>query len=436
VVPGSAHANAPVPQAPRTIEASGLPFALVHQLVAKTLHLMGEMPGSDLAARLGVLFTVIQPCLDLMKRERHCEVLGETIGPRSCSYRLTEVGHARAAALTEHSPYVGKLPVPLAQYAEYMRKYGRSNNIIVTREAVREAFKEMVLSDQVLDQLGPGIAARHSIFIYGPPGNGKTVIAHRIVDLLGGDIGIPHALAVDTEIISLYDPLSHEAVEMSGSASLLARDTIHDHRWVRCKRPVVAVGGELRLEALELGHSPQTGLYRAPLQALANGGVLVIDDFGCQRATPREILNRWIVPLESRIDRLVLQTGQKFELPFEALVVFATNLNPLDLLDESFIRRIRYKVYADSPTHDEFARIFEFCCRERSLTYDRQLVEALISTELQPRYIQLRGCQPRDLIDHALSLAEYTNQPRSLTLELMSAACGTYFLPDDRRLAR
>jgi SpoVK/Ycf46/Vps4 family AAA+-type ATPase len=198
----------------------------------------------------------------------------------------------------------------------------------------------------------------------------------------------------------------------------------------------VTVGGELRLEALELGYSPNSALYRAPLQAVANGGVLVIDDFGRQRASPREMLNRWIVPLESRVDHLVLQTGQKFELPFETLVVFATNLNPLDLLDEAFLRRIRYKVYADSPTREEFTKIFEMSCAEAGLSFDADVVSSLIKNELEPRNVQLRGCQPRDLIEHAMSLAEYTDLPRELTPELLSAACTTYFLSDEDNLPR
>jgi hypothetical protein len=359
-------------------------------------------------------------------------VIGGTIGPQSASYRLTLVGHERASVYVAHSSYAGKLPVPISQYAAYMKTHGRRNQTQVNRGALREVFGHLVLNDRVLDQLGPGIAARQSLFVYGPPGNGKSVIAHAIVNLLGGDIAIPHAISVDTEIIRLFDPLIHQEVDapIDDPGGLIARMPVEDGRWVRCKRPVVAVGGELRLESLELGFSAITGLYRAPLQALANGGVLVIDDFGRQRASPREMLNRWIVPLESRIDHLQLQTGQKFELPFETFVVFATNLNPHELLDESFLRRIRYKVHADSPSHDEFVRIFQNCCRERGITFDANLVDTLIKTELEPRSVPLRGCQPRDLIEHALSLADYAGAPRILTRALLSEACKSYFLAD------
>ncbi len=425
-----------VPTAPLTVEESGLSPDLVLQLVLKTLHCSGEMLGSELATRLGVIFAVIEPSLELLKRDRLCEIFGGGIGPQSYGYRLTAPGHSRAAAYADQSSYVGKLPVPLSQYTAYMRRFSQRQDQTVSRAAVREAFASLTLSDKVLDQLGPGIAARHSLFVYGPPGNGKTVIAHTIVKLLGGFVAIPHAISVDNEIISIYDPLNHEALEPEPSTGFITPDAMADHRWVRCKRPVVTVGGELTLESLELGFSAKSGLYRAPLQALANGGVLVIDDFGRQRPTPRELLNRWIVPLESRVDHLVLHTGQKFALPFDALVVFATNINPFELLDESFLRRIRYKVYAESPTQEDFSRIFEECCRQRGLEFDPHLVETLITTQLQPRYVQLRGCQPRDLIDHALYLAEYTDQPRALTPDLLAAACATYFLSDDLRPGR
>jgi len=233
---------------------------------------------------------------------------------------------------------------------------------------------------------------------------------------------------VDNHIIRLFDPINHEPIVSEGSAGLERQPDV-DARWIRCRRPAVTVGGELTLDALDLGFS-SAGFYRAPLQALANGGVLVIDDFGRQQVSPRDLLNRWIVPLESRVDYLTLQTGQKFQLPFEAFVVFATNLKPADLLDEAFLRRIQYKVFAESPTEDEFIQIFENYCRDQELEVDRSLVEALLETELRPRGVLLRGCQPRDLIDHALSLAAYLDQPRALTLTLLAEAAGTYFVHD------
>ncbi len=425
------------PLAPKSIDETGLPFELVNQLVTKTLHFTGAQTGSELASRLGVSFTVIDPCVEALKRDRFCEIVLGAIGAQSYTYRLTEAGHARAVELNDHNQYVGRLPVPLAQYTAYMNAFHRAATPQVTRRAVRQAFRHLVLSDRVLDQIGPAIASRHSLFIYGPPGNGKTRIAQTIGSLLPGDIAIPHAIAVERDIIRVYDPMNHEALEGRETTRTLAFETApRDQRWVRCRRPVVTVGGELTLESLELGYLPGSGFYRAPLQTLANGGVLVIDDFGRQRSSPSEILNRWIVPLESRTDHLVLHSGQKFEMPFETLIVFATNLNPLDLLDESFLRRIRYKVYAESPSREDFIDIFARCCEERGLRFDRAAVEQLIATELEPRRIALRGCQPRDLIEHALSLAAYIERPNALTPDLLSAACATYFLGDGAPAAK
>ena len=419
------------PQAPRTLEETGLPFDLVHQLVIKTLHIAGELSGVELAARLGVLFSVIDPFLDELRRERYCDISGGALGPQSYVYRLSESGHARALAYLERNQYVGKLPVPLSQYKTYMKEFSRRPGMDVSRQAVRDAYAHLVLSDRVLDQLGPAIANRHSLFIYGPPGNGKTVISQAIRNLLRGGMDIPYALSVDTEVIRLFDVLNHEMIPGDAAPAGLELDTSTDERWAHCRRPVVTVGGEMAMESLELGYGEASGFYLAPLQALANGGVLIVDDFGRQRASPREMLNRWIVPLESRVDHLMLRTGQKFEMPFEVLVVFATNLNPLDLVDESFLRRIKYKVYAESPSKEQFIKIFENYCRDQNLRFDRTLVESLIATELEPRQIALRGCQPRDIIEHALSMAEYIDKPRDLTADLMAAACATYFLADD-----
>lgn len=420
-----------VARAPRTIEETGVGFDVVLQLVTKTLHLAGELTGIELASRLGVTFGVVEPCVELLKRDRQCEVVGGAlIGAAAYKYRITDAGRARAMLFLDHNQYVGEVPVPLREYQAYLARFGRQSRSVVTRAAVRQAFSRLVLSDRVLDQLGPAIAARHSLFVYGPPGNGKTVISQAIRNLLVGEIAVPHAIAVEGQIIRIFDPVNHEQVAEPPQSELLS-EMMADRRWVRCRRPLITVGGELTLDALELSYSAAAGFYRAPLQALANGGVLVIDDFGRQHASPRDLLNRWIVPLESRVDYLTLQTGQKFQLPFEVLVVFATNLRPSDLVDEAFLRRIQYKVFAESPTIEEFARIFEMCCAERGLPYDRALVDALIATELRPRRVTLRGCHPRDLIDHALALAEYLGHRRELTLDLLAQSCAAYFVKDN-----
>ena len=421
-----------MPLAPNTLEEAGLSLDLLTQLTLKHLHFAGDLKGSEVAARLGVNFSVVEPALEFLKVQHQLEVAGGAItGAASYRYRITDAGRTRAALFLQTNQYVGMAPVPYEQYRRYMRDYVASAPRTATRDRVREALSHLVVSQPVLDQLGPAINSGHSMFVYGPPGNGKTVIAQAVRKLLTGTIAIPHAIEVEGAIVRFFDPVNHETVEdVEDDRERLDLSSGQDRRWVRCKRPMVMVGGELTLPALDLSYNPTTGFYRAPIQAVANGGVLVIDDFGRQQCAPRDLLNRWIVPLESRVDFLTLQSGQKFEIPFGVLIVFATNIKPSELVDEAFLRRIRYKVYAEGPTHPEFMQIFENCCRERNLRFDRSLVEQLLTDYFRPRKIAPRGCHPRDLIDQSLSLADYRGEPRQLTRELLDAACAGYFVDE------
>ena len=420
------------PRAPRTLEEAGLTHDFVTQLLLKVMHFGSDYTGLELAKRVGLEFSVVEPVLEFLKRSHQCEVYGGTsIGAPSYRYRITDEGRRRALLFLEQNRYVGVAPVPLSQYREYMEKYRAAAPRTVTRDRVRDSFAHLVISQKVLDQVGPAVAAGHSMFVYGPPGNGKTVIAQAIRNLLDGEIAIPHALEVEGQIIKFYDPVNHEPLGEDASMNgELMRGSQADGRWVRCRRPMVMVGGELTLEALDLAYSSTMGFYNAPVQAMANGGVLVIDDFGRQHCSPRDLLNRWIVPLESRVDFLTLQTGQKFDLPFMVLVVFATNIRPAELVDEAFLRRIHYKVFAESPTREDFNQIFENYCHHRNLTYDPAMVDHLLMNYFRPRGIQIRGCHPRDLIEQALAHAEYVGQPPRLTNELLEAACAGYFVDD------
>jgi hypothetical protein len=420
------------PAAPRTLEEAGLTHDFVTQLLLKVMHFGSDYTGLDLAKRVGLEFSVVEPVLEFLKRSHQCEVYGGTsIGAPSYRYRISDEGRRRALLFLEQSHYVGVAPVPLRQYREYMEKYRAAMPRTVSRARGRDSFSHLVISQKVLDQVGPAVAAGHSMFVYGPPGNGKTVIAQAIRNLQDGEIAIPHALEVEGQIIKFYDPVNHEPLTEAASLNAgLMRGSQPDGRWVRCRRPMVMVGGELTLEALDLTYSSTMGFYTAPVQAMANGGVLVIDDFGRQHCSPRDLLNRWIVPLESRVDFLTLQTGQKFDLPFMTLVVFATNIRPAELVDEAFLRRIHYKVFAESPTREDFNQIFENYCRHRNLTYDPAMVDHLLTNYFRPRGIQIRGCHPRDLIEQALAHAEYVGQPPRLTNELLEAACDGYFVDD------
>jgi predicted ATPase with chaperone activity len=421
----------PFPSAAQSVEETGIPLDLILQLALKALHFSGELSGSELCRRLGLEFHVILPALDLLKGQQQISIVGGGfVGGASYRYRITDTGRTRAALFLESSHYVGIAPVPLAQYQAYMHAYRAAVPRVATQERVRQAFSHLVISDSVLDQLGPAINAGHSMFVYGPPGNGKTVISQAIHNLLEGDIAIPHALEIEGQIVRLFDPVNHEVVVTEHDDNSLTHLRAGDQRWVRCRRPMVMVGGELTLSSLELSYSPTTGFYRAPVQAVANGGVLVIDDFGRQQCSPRELLNRWIVPLESRVDFLTLQSGQKFELPFMTMIVFATNVRPAELVDEAFLRRIQYKIFAESPTVQDFKTIFASCCRDLGATVEPGLVERMLLDYYRPRHIPLRGCHPRDLIKQALSLASYLGRPAHLTPDLVEAACNSYFVND------
>jgi SpoVK/Ycf46/Vps4 family AAA+-type ATPase len=311
-------------------------------------------------------------------------------------------------------------PIPLAEYQAYMTAYRYAAQRIVTPQRVRDVFSHLVISDPVLKQLGPAITDAHSMFMYGPPGNGKTAVAQAIHHLLEDEIAIPHAIDVNGHIIRVFDSASHQVIE---------EDSL-ERQWVRCRRPMMTVGGELSLAAFELTYDASAGVYRAPVQVVANGGLLVIDDVGRQRCTPRDLLSRWIGPLESRVDYLTLATGQSFEQPLALMVVFATNLEPSTLVDEAFLRRIHYKIFTDNPTPQAFRDIFKRCCERQDVPYDETLVDDLIEGFYRPRGVALRGCQPGDLIARALARAEHLGEPRRLTNDLLQSACAGYFVDE------
>jgi hypothetical protein len=421
------------PPQPDSLEATGLTPDLVMQLMLKDLHIAGELSGTELARQLGVAFSVIEPGFEALKAQRLCEIVGGTnFGPPSYRYRITMAGRDRAVAALAASTYRGFAPVPLAAYRRYMTSaFGGTFEHRISPADVAGALSHLVLSSRVLEQLGPAVNSGQSLFIYGPPGNGKTAIAQAIGKLLVGDIWIPHAIEVDGTIIRVFDPVNHEPLPEPPLDSGLEKASEYDRRWVRCRRPAVTVGAELGLEALDLVYTSAAGACRPPMQLLANGGVLVIDDFGRQKCTPRELLNRWVHPLETRVDYLTLQSGQKIDVPFLVLPVFATNIRPAALLDEAFLRRIQYKVLAENPTPAEYTRIFENFCRERELEFDPAIVEHLLERVLIPKGIALHGCQPRDLITQALALAQYRDEPRRLTIPLLEAACDSYFIDEE-----
>jgi predicted ATPase with chaperone activity len=291
-----------------------------------------------------------------------------------------------------------------------------------------------VLGEDTLDQIGPAIKSAKSLFLHGDSGNGKTAIAETIARMLGGTIYLPYAIEVDGQIITIYDPLyhrqPHDAVseDTVEDALWLSDTTDHDRRFVRAARPVVLTGGELTLDQLDLQYDNHTKMYQAPFQVKANGGVLIVDDFGRQRVPPRDLLNRWIVPLEKRVDFLTLHTGNKFPIPFDCLLIFATNLDPLELVEEAFLRRIHYKIRVESPSREMYEQIFRRCCDERNIPYTAEAVAQIYSEFYEPHHIAPRGCHPRDLVDHLLDISRYLEVPPTLSPDLVHRSCRSYFL--------
>jgi hypothetical protein len=428
--------RAPVPSAPVTIEETGLSYEQLKQLVLKMLY-AGEVTGLVLSDKLCLQYVLLEALVEHLRHEKLIEVRGAS-GSGSAGYRyaLTDLGRERAGTYFEGNGYVGPAPVPLKQYTAAMQTLKEQRGFL-DRDRIAGGFTHLVVSAETLDQLGPAVNSGKSLFLYGPPGNGKTVVAEGIGRALGGDMYVPWALDVDGQIITIFDPVNHEPLEDEQASGSIIKAVERDRRWVRIRRPVVTVGGELTLEMLDLSFNAIARFYEAPLQLKANGGVFVVDDFGRQRIRPRDLLNRWIVPLESRVDFLTLHTGKKFEMPFDVLIVFATNLNPESLADEAFLRRIPYKIYAKNPTLDEFGRIFALNCKRKNIAYDPVIIEYLTRRYYEPRGLEMRSCHPRDIVEQVVDICRYQNKPLVITRELLDQACRSYFLEEQAgRLAK
>jgi SpoVK/Ycf46/Vps4 family AAA+-type ATPase len=296
---------------------------------------------------------------------------------------------------------------------------------------VVDGFKQMVLDPKVFEIIGPAINSARSLFLYGGPGNGKTFISETIASMLGGALYIPYAIEVDGQILILYDPVHHTEVPEEGLDDAWIKESDpFDRRFVRVRRPVVITGGELTLDQLDLQYDHYTKMYQAPFQLKANGGVLIIDDFGRQRVPSRDLLNRWIVPLEKRIDYLTLHTGGKFPVPFDCLLIFSTNLAPKDLVEEAFMRRIHYKIHVLGPELPQYKEIFRRCSAERSIPYAEWAMPQIYKNFYQRLGIEPRACHPRDILDHFIDIATFVQADRVLTPELLDRACQSYFLDE------
>jgi len=423
--------DVPAPAKPATIEETGLASDGISSLVIKWLN-AGEASGMQLADRIKVAYGILEPLIEHLRVEQLVQVKSAAgTGTAGYRYSLTENGRDRARRLFEACSYVGAAPVPLSQYTGYMAILRAQPNEIGAEE-VAQGFSHLIMEREMLQQLGPAVSARRAVFLYGPPGNGKSVMGEGIGRALGGDIYVPHAIDVDGQIIVMFDPVTHEACATDDEGSIIRSDTAVDPRWIRVRRPVITVGGELSLDMLDLRFNQMSAFYEAPVHWKANGGVLVVDDFGRQRVPARDLLNRWIIPLEARIDYLTLHTGRKFQVPFDVMIVFATNLDPASLADEAFLRRIPYKILAKNPSREQFEKIFEMNCRRYGIPFDPTIVMHLYAHQYGARNLQMRACHPRDLIDHVVNLCRYQRRKPELTPELLDTVCQTYFIDDSQ----
>jgi predicted ATPase with chaperone activity len=424
------------PQIPDTVAETGLTPEAIIELTLKTLYVQGARSGQELVESIRLPFAILDELLLTLQHQRLVEVK-RTVGAGRGGYifDLTGAGGDRAREAMAACQYVGPAPVPLDQYRVWIERQSVSN-LRVTRERLFAAFADLVLDPAFVESLGPAVNSAKSVFIFGDPGNGKTMMAEVIAGLLGGSFYLPYAVDIGGQIMVVFDPVYHRLVGSGddGGAALSQdpqwlRDVPdYDRRFARVSRPVVITGGELTLEQLDLQYDRDAKVYQAPFQVKANGGVLILDDFGRQRVPPRELLNRWIMPLEKRIDYLTLHTGAKFPVPFESLVIFATNLDPEQLVEEAFLRRIHYKVRALSPTRAQYEEIFRRCAVARQIPYDPEGVAQVYRDFYETHGIAPRGCHPRDLTDHVCDIARFLGVEPTLSADLLDRACRSYFL--------
>ncbi|MBI1354014.1 MAG: ATP-binding protein [Acidobacteria bacterium] len=420
-----------VPPPPRSLEEAGVSPSLVEQLILKNLYFRGDVMGRDLAKLLGLQFSVIEPVLDFLKQARLVEVKKSAgFGTVSAMFACSDTGRNRAKEYLDDNRFLGPAPVPLKEYYYAVRKQ-RVEPGWMTKQTLKQAFSGAVTTDEFFSKLGPAVNSFKSLLIYGAPGNGKTFLAEQLMNVDTAPIFVPYVLQAEGQYIKVFDSLYHEKIDDDDDeiSALVRQEEKYDRRWVRCRRPFLTTGGELTMGMLDLMYIQAAKIYDAPYQLKANNGIYLIDDFGRQQITPAELLNRWIYPLDRGRDYLQFNTGSKIEVPFECFLVFSSNLNPNDLGDEAFLRRLEYKMYMANPTEDEFAAIFHGYCRKLKIECPVGLLTDVIETHYRRTGRKFRRCHPRDVLNVAVDLLRFEKLPYALTKELLNRAFELKFVP-------
>jgi predicted ATPase with chaperone activity len=414
--------------APRTIRDVGIDPGLLGSLALKVLYFSGNSTASDIAARMALPLGTTLEILDFLRKERLCEVLGsdsQALG--SYRHSLTMAGLDRTAAILAQSGYAGPTPVPLRDYVEMVKRQS-VRDVRIDRRQIESCLAPLVLEQRIVDLIGQAMTSERAVLFYGESGNGKTTAAECLSRTLPGEIRIPYAIEVMHQIIRVYDPAVHQRTDQDDIDP--APGNPADLRWVRIKRPFVTAAGELAASHLELILDDTNMTYEAPIQMKANGGLLVIDDFGRQRLDAAYLLNRWIVPLEQGKDSLSLNNGARFQVPFDVVPMFLTNKHPAELADDAFLRRIRYKVEVPTPTVETFTEILRRQCARHNVAYDDASAAFLLEEYFRKPGRQMRGCHPRDLVESIVDAANYAGTAPVLRPETIAQAAHGYFVED------
>lgn len=413
-----------IPLEPHSLREAGLSESEVEALILKLLLSRGDLVGRDIADHVRLPFVLVEEVLRQLKTDQLVVYRGSA-AMNDYVYQLTDLGRERARRHAEHCSYFGSAPVTLEAYIDGVTAQSLEKQH-PTEEDLAGAFEDLLINPKMLSRLGPAINSGRGLFLFGAPGNGKTSIAERVTGAFGQTIWIPRAIGVDGEIMRLFDPMNHEEMPLEQHEGLLDQSRI-DRRWVRIRRPTIVVGGELTMDNLEVSLNSSTGISEAPLQLKSNCGTLVIDDFGRQRMSTDELLNRWIVPLEKRYDYLNMANGKKIQVPFDQLIIFSTNLEPRDLVDDAFLRRIPYKIEVTDPSEAEFRQLFRMMCESLDLEFNDEAIDHLINTHYRPTHRPLRCCQPRDLLLQVRNRCRYERRQPLLTPDSLDFAVENYF---------